>query len=93
MHIITVSVTVSLIIIQLLMILKKGLLTELEGKKKILRKAIFLVGPVLGGLVGAQQTNLFFKVDPILTDKRNDTVIFLVMYCMWLTNTSCTGLP
>ena len=34
MHIITVSVTVSLIKIQRLMILKKGLLTELERKKK-----------------------------------------------------------
>ena len=33
MHIISVSVTVSLIKIQLLMILKKGLLTELEKKK------------------------------------------------------------
>ena len=32
MHIITVSVTGSLIKIQLLMILKKGLLTELEKK-------------------------------------------------------------
>ena len=52
MHIITVSVTVSLIKIQRLMILKKGLLTELERKKKILRKTIhniFWVGPVLGG--------------------------------------------
>ena len=34
MHIITVSVTVSLIKIQRLMILKKGLLTELEKKKR-----------------------------------------------------------
>ena len=33
MHIITVSVTVSLFKIQRLMILKKGLLTELEKKK------------------------------------------------------------
>ena len=43
-------VTVSLIKIQLLMILKKGLLTELEENKKNLRKAItfFGVGPVLG---------------------------------------------
>ena len=32
MHMITVFVTVSLIKIQLLMILKKGLLTELEKK-------------------------------------------------------------
>ena len=40
MHIITVSVTVSLIKIQRLMILKKGLLTELEKNKKILRKTI-----------------------------------------------------
>ena len=47
MHIITVSVTVSLIKIQLLMVLKKGLLTELENnnkKKKILRKAINFLG-------------------------------------------------
>ena len=48
MHIITVSVTVSLIKIQ------QGLLTELEKKikkKKILRKTIifFWVGPVSGG--------------------------------------------
>ena len=44
MHIITVSLTVSLIKIQHLMILKKGLLiTELE-KNKILRKAIFFWG-------------------------------------------------
>ena len=34
MHIITVSVTVSLIKIQRLMVLKKGLLTELEREKK-----------------------------------------------------------
>ena len=34
MHIKTVSVTVSLIKIQRLMILKKGLLTELEREKK-----------------------------------------------------------
>ena len=34
MHIITISVTVSLIKIQRLMILKKGLLTELEKNKK-----------------------------------------------------------
>ena len=34
MHIITVSVTVSLIQIQLLMILKKGLLTELRENLK-----------------------------------------------------------
>ena len=34
MHIITVSVTVSLIKIEILMILKKGLLTELEKNKK-----------------------------------------------------------
>ena len=44
MHIITVSVTVSLIRIQRLMLLKKGLLTELEktkkNKKKIRRKTI-----------------------------------------------------
>ena len=47
MHMITVSVTVSLIKLQLLMILKKGLLTELEKnlkKKKILRKAIQFFG-------------------------------------------------
>ena len=34
MHIITVSVTVSLIKIQLLMVLKKGLLTELENNNR-----------------------------------------------------------
>ena len=49
MHIITVSVTVFLIKRQLLMILKKDLLTELEKnkrnkKEKILRKAIFFFG-------------------------------------------------
>ena len=53
MHIITVSVTVSLIKIQHLMILKKGLLTDLEkkNKKKDSQKDnnIFWVGPVLGG--------------------------------------------
>ena len=45
MHIMTVSVTVSLIKIQLLMILKMGLVTELEKtlKKKILRKAIIFL--------------------------------------------------
>ena len=48
MHIITVSVTVSLIIIQLLMILNKGLLTELEGKKRFSERQFFLVGPVFG---------------------------------------------
>ena len=42
MYIITVSVTVSLIKIQLLMILKKCLLKELERKKKILKKVINL---------------------------------------------------
>ena len=52
MHIITIYVT--FLKIQLLMILKKSLLTELEKniQKKILRKAIlniFGVGPVLGG--------------------------------------------
>ena len=54
MHIITVFVTVSLIKIQRLMILKKGLLTELEkkNKKKIDSQKdnnIFWVGLVLGG--------------------------------------------
>ena len=52
MHIIIVSVTVSLIKIQLLMILKKGLLTELKKiKKKNSQKGnnIFFGGPVLGG--------------------------------------------
>ena len=76
MYIITVSVTVSLIIIQLLMILKKGLLTELEGEKKILRMAIFF-GRSCFGWVGRSTANQpFFKVDPILTDKINDTVNF-----------------
>ena len=64
MHIITVSVTVSLIKIQLLTILKKGLLTELEkilkNKKDSQKGNIFLgVGPLLGGKVGAWQTNIF----------------------------------
>ena len=55
MHIIKVSVTVSLIKIQRLMILRKGLLTELEKSKKIKKKDsqkdnnIFWVGPVLDG--------------------------------------------
>ena len=53
MHIITVSVTVSLIRIQLLMILEKGFVNRIikKLKKKILRKAInfFWAGPVLGG--------------------------------------------
>ena len=49
MHIITVSVAVSLTKIQLLMILKKGLLTELEKKKDSQKGNNFLVGPVLGG--------------------------------------------
>ena len=40
MHIIIVSVTVSLIKIQRLMILRKGLLTELEKNKKIKKKKI-----------------------------------------------------
>ena len=50
MHIITVSVTF-LQKIQLLMILKKSLLTELEKKiKKHSQKGNFFgVGPVLGG--------------------------------------------
>ena len=55
MHIITVSVTVSLIKIQLLMILEKGWLTELEKnykkkKKKDSQKGnnFWGVGPVLG---------------------------------------------
>ena len=40
MHIITVSVTVSIIKIQLLMILRKGLLTEVEeNKKKKIKKS------------------------------------------------------
>ena len=43
MHMITVSVTF-LQLIQLLIILKKGLLTELEKKKKIIRKAIKFLG-------------------------------------------------
>ena len=44
------------------MILKTSLLTELEKKIiKILRKAIIFlgVGSVLGGKVGARQTNIF----------------------------------
>ena len=51
MHIITVSVTVSLIKIQLLLILKKGLLTELERKKKGSQKGnnFFWVWPALDG--------------------------------------------
>ena len=56
MHIIIVSVTVSLIKIQRLMILRKGLLTELEKNKKKKKKKdsqkdnnIFCVGPVLDG--------------------------------------------
>ena len=55
MHIIIVSVQVSLIKIQLLMILKKSLLKELEKIKKKKKKDPqkcnnFLgVGPVLGG--------------------------------------------
>ena len=53
MHIITVSVTVSLIKIQLLMLLKKGLLSlnRIREKKKVLRKAIIFLGVwlVLGG--------------------------------------------
>ena len=66
MHIITVSVTVSLIKIQLLMILRKGLLTEVEEnkkkKKKNLRKAIFFFGKGLF-LVGRSTANQhFFKV-------------------------------
>ena len=49
MHIITISVTVSLIKIQLLMILRKGLLTELEKKNSqkgniLGGRACFLVG-------------------------------------------------
>ena len=44
MHTITVSVTVSLIKIQPLMILKKGLLTELVKIKNNLRKAINIFG-------------------------------------------------
>ena len=62
MHIIIVSVTVSSIKIQLLMILKNGLLTELEKNKKINSQKgnkIFGVGPVLGVLVGARQTKFF----------------------------------
>ena len=44
MHIITVSVTVSLIKIQFLMVLKKDLLTELEKIfKKNLRKSVFFL--------------------------------------------------
>ena len=44
------------------MILKKGLLTELE-KKKDSKKGnnFFWVGPVLGGSVGAWQTNIFLR--------------------------------
>ena len=57
MHIITVSVTVSLIKISFLMILNKGLLTESERKKDSqIGNIIFLlggggwgVGPALGG--------------------------------------------
>ena len=55
MHILTVSVITFLQLkCSVLMCLKKGLLTELEKKKKekkILRKAIIFwgVGPILGG--------------------------------------------
>ena len=55
MHIITVSVTVSLLKIQRLMNIKKGLLTELEKNKKIKKNDsqkednIFWVVPVLDG--------------------------------------------
>ena len=69
MHIITVSVAVSLIKIQCLIILKKGLLTELEKNKKINKKKdsqkdnnIFWVGPVLGALVGTRKTNIFLRL-------------------------------
>ena len=52
---------------QLVMILKKCLLMELEKnlKKKILRKAIFLGGRACFGWVGRSTANQhFFKVGP-----------------------------
>ena len=50
MHIITVSVAVSLIKIQHLMILKKGLLKQKKLKKDSQKdNNFFWVGPVLGG--------------------------------------------
>ena len=47
--------------IQFLMILKMSLLTELEKNNKDSQKGnkFFGVGPVLGGKVGARQTNIF----------------------------------
>ena len=49
------------------MILKKGLLTELEKNKKNKKYSqkgnnFFGVRPVFGGYVGAWQTNIFFMV-------------------------------
>ena len=61
MRIITVSVTVSLIKIQLLMIVKKGVFNRIRERKKDspIGINIFGKGPVLGGYVGARQTNNF----------------------------------
>ena len=43
------------------MVFKKGLLTELEKKDSQKGNKIFWVGPVLGGEVGARQTNIFLR--------------------------------
>ena len=63
MLIITVSVTVSSIKIQLLMILKKGLLTESEKfkkKKKDSQKGYFFFGRACFGWVGRSSANQHF---------------------------------
>ena len=63
MHMITVSVTVSLIEIQLLVILKKGLLTELEKKqKRFSERQYFFGGRACFGWVARNTANNFFKV-------------------------------
>ena len=68
MHIIRVSVITFLQLkCSFLMCLKKGLLTELEKRKKRRKKRFserqynFWVGPMLGGSVGARQTNIVLR--------------------------------
>ena len=68
MHIIIVSVTVSLIKIQGLIILRKGLLTELEKNKKIKKKRFserqqhFLGRACFGWVYRSTENQHFFKV-------------------------------
>ena len=62
------------------MILKKGLLTELE-KKKISRKAMKFLGRACFGWVGRSKENQhYFKVGPVYTDIKESKAIFNLMW-------------